>query len=268
MDNEAQLAECYEQLQAIMRATAYKDGSLSTFEDESDAKGSVSGAGRGGGGGAGWRGCCPRCASRRGRGGGTRQANLLRHSFCPPPPPPGAQANAALEFFTDLMLEQYMDGAEVDVDIVMSGGEVVYANVVDNWPTFEPWFQVGGGRRGEGGGLQQARAGWRGTGPWSQGGGRLYCWQSGEGLSPGSRWREAGALAAWEGLEAGARRASALLPGPTGCCNCAGVPCKLAKKKKVAASRPTFLTVCSPRRAGDGDQRAQHAAGGAAGGAD
>ncbi|PSC71326.1 ATP-grasp domain containing 1 [Micractinium conductrix] len=93
VDNEAQLAECYEQLQAIMRATAYKDGSLSTFEDESDAKGS---------------------------------------------------ANAALEFFTDLMLEQYMDGAEVDVDIVMSGGEVVYANVVDNWPTFEPWFQETG----------------------------------------------------------------------------------------------------------------------------
>ena len=29
-------------------------------------------------------------------------------------------------------------------DIVMSGGEVVYANVVDNWPTYEPWFQVGG----------------------------------------------------------------------------------------------------------------------------
>lgn len=93
VDNETQLAECYEQLQAMMRATAYKDGSLSTFDEESDAEGS---------------------------------------------------ANAALEFFTDLMLEQYMDGAEVDVDIVMSNGEVVYANVVDNWPTFEPWFQETG----------------------------------------------------------------------------------------------------------------------------
>jgi len=42
VDDEQQLADCYEQLQATMRATAYKDGSLSTFEDESDAEGSVS----------------------------------------------------------------------------------------------------------------------------------------------------------------------------------------------------------------------------------
>ena len=55
-----------------------------------------------------------------------------------------AQANAALEFFTDIMMEGYMDGPEVDVDMVFSGGEPVYANVVDNWPTFEPWFQETG----------------------------------------------------------------------------------------------------------------------------
>ncbi len=42
VDDEAQLADCYEQLQATMRATAYKDGSLSTFDDETDAEGSVS----------------------------------------------------------------------------------------------------------------------------------------------------------------------------------------------------------------------------------
>jgi hypothetical protein len=57
------------------------------------------------------------------------------------------QANAALEFFTDLMLEQYMDGCEVDCDIVLSNGKVVYANVVDNGPTQEPWFQVRRARR-------------------------------------------------------------------------------------------------------------------------
>ncbi|KAI8465404.1 MAG: glutathione synthetase ATP-binding domain-like protein [Monoraphidium minutum] len=80
----------YSELQAILRATAYKDGNLSTFDDESDAEGN---------------------------------------------------ANAALEFFTDLMLEEYMDGAEVDCDIVLSDGKVMYANVVDNGPTHEPWFQ-------------------------------------------------------------------------------------------------------------------------------
>lgn len=37
-----------------------------------------------------------------------------------------------------------MDGPEVDVDMVFSNGEPVYANVVDNWPTFEPWFQETG----------------------------------------------------------------------------------------------------------------------------
>eukprot|EP00929_Paragymnodinium_shiwhaense_P049441 TRINITY_DN2493_c0_g1_i12.p1 TRINITY_DN2493_c0_g1~~TRINITY_DN2493_c0_g1_i12.p1 ORF type:complete len:619 (+),score=169.47 TRINITY_DN2493_c0_g1_i12:80-1936(+) len=39
-----------------------------------------------------------------------------------------------------LLLEQYLDGPEVDVDIVMSEGEWVYAGVSDNGPTLEPYF--------------------------------------------------------------------------------------------------------------------------------
>jgi len=39
-----------------------------------------------------------------------------------------------------MLLEQYLDGAEVDVDIVMSGGKWVYASVCDNGPTLEPYF--------------------------------------------------------------------------------------------------------------------------------
>lgn len=42
VDSEEGLADSYEKLQALMRATAYKDGSLSTFDDETDAEGSVS----------------------------------------------------------------------------------------------------------------------------------------------------------------------------------------------------------------------------------
>ena len=38
------------------------------------------------------------------------------------------------------MLEQYLDGPEVDVDVVMADGEAQYAVVVDNGPTAEPYF--------------------------------------------------------------------------------------------------------------------------------
>lgn len=38
------------------------------------------------------------------------------------------------------LLEQYLDGDEVDVDIVMSEGEWQYAAVSDNGPTLEPYF--------------------------------------------------------------------------------------------------------------------------------
>jgi len=39
-----------------------------------------------------------------------------------------------------LLLEQYLDGPEVDVDVVMSEGEWQYACVSDNGPTLEPYF--------------------------------------------------------------------------------------------------------------------------------
>jgi carnosine synthase len=39
-----------------------------------------------------------------------------------------------------LLLEQYLDGVEVDVDVVMSDGKWQYAAVADNGPTTEPYF--------------------------------------------------------------------------------------------------------------------------------
>jgi carnosine synthase len=39
-----------------------------------------------------------------------------------------------------LLLEQYLDGPEVDVDVIMSEGEWRYACVSDNGPTLEPYF--------------------------------------------------------------------------------------------------------------------------------
>ena len=41
---------------------------------------------------------------------------------------------------TTMMLEEYLDGDEVDIDIVMSNGEARYVAVSDNGPTHEPYF--------------------------------------------------------------------------------------------------------------------------------
>lgn len=50
----------------------------------------------------------------------------------------GVRADVAID--TSLLLERYLDGQEVDVDIVMSEGEWKYAAVSDNGPTLEPYF--------------------------------------------------------------------------------------------------------------------------------
>ncbi|KAF4669667.1 Carnosine synthase 1 [Perkinsus chesapeaki] len=42
--------------------------------------------------------------------------------------------------FGGFMLEEYLDGAEVDIDTVMCNGKCVYAAVHDNGPTVEPYF--------------------------------------------------------------------------------------------------------------------------------
>lgn len=43
-----------------------------------------------------------------------------------------------------MMLEEYLDGTEVDIDVVMTGGQPAYCVVTDNWPTLEPWFNETG----------------------------------------------------------------------------------------------------------------------------
>ncbi len=44
----------------------------------------------------------------------------------------------------DLLLEEYLDGVEFDVDLVMHRGECVFSSVSQNWPTAEPSFQETG----------------------------------------------------------------------------------------------------------------------------
>lgn len=45
---------------------------------------------------------------------------------------------------TEMVIEEYYDGEEFDIDILLSDGEAVYSKVSDNWPCWEPWFQETG----------------------------------------------------------------------------------------------------------------------------
>lgn len=45
---------------------------------------------------------------------------------------------------TDILMEEYLDGYEVDVDCVFAEGKCNYSSLTDNWPTFEPWFNETG----------------------------------------------------------------------------------------------------------------------------
>uniref|UniRef100_A0A7S1TGQ0 ATP-grasp domain-containing protein n=1 Tax=Compsopogon caeruleus TaxID=31354 RepID=A0A7S1TGQ0_9RHOD len=44
----------------------------------------------------------------------------------------------------EMILEEYYDGDEFDIDILLSDGVVVYAKISDNWKCFEPYFQETG----------------------------------------------------------------------------------------------------------------------------
>lgn len=44
----------------------------------------------------------------------------------------------------DLLLEEYLDGVEFDIDLVMHEGACLFSSVSQNWPTAEPSFQETG----------------------------------------------------------------------------------------------------------------------------
>eukprot|EP00891_Asterochloris_glomerata_P006828 jgi/Astpho2/6828/Aster-06504 len=54
------------------------------------------------------------------------------------------EGNASSWIKMTLMLEEYLDGPEVDVDLVLSEGQAVYGAITDNWPTVEPYFNETG----------------------------------------------------------------------------------------------------------------------------
>ncbi len=54
------------------------------------------------------------------------------------------ETDAIFRAGNDLLLEQYLDGVEFDVDLVMDNGECVFRSVSQNWPTAEPSLQETG----------------------------------------------------------------------------------------------------------------------------
>lgn len=52
--------------------------------------------------------------------------------------------NAAMWVKPRIVMEEYLDGIEVDIDCVMSEGECYYNKVTDNWATREPYFNETG----------------------------------------------------------------------------------------------------------------------------
>jgi carnosine synthase len=55
-----------------------------------------------------------------------------------------AETDAIFRAGNDLLLEEYLDGVEFDVDIVFENAECVFSSVSQNWPTAEPSFQETG----------------------------------------------------------------------------------------------------------------------------
>ena len=55
-----------------------------------------------------------------------------------------ADSDAIFRTGNDLLLEEYLDGVEFDVDLVMQDGECVFSSASQNWPTLEPSFQEQG----------------------------------------------------------------------------------------------------------------------------
>ncbi|MBI3563876.1 MAG: ATP-grasp domain-containing protein, partial [Elusimicrobia bacterium] len=56
------------------------------------------------------------------------------------------QTDAIFAQNSDLLLMQYLDGHEYDVDLVVRGGKVVFSSLTDNKPTREPSFLATGSR--------------------------------------------------------------------------------------------------------------------------
>ena len=54
------------------------------------------------------------------------------------------QATGAAYIAQQFIFESYLDGPEVDVDLALSKGEVIYGAITDNWPTIEPYFNETG----------------------------------------------------------------------------------------------------------------------------
>jgi biotin carboxylase len=56
----------------------------------------------------------------------------------------GPESDGIFRTGNDLLIEEYLDGVEFDVDLVMQDGSCLFSSVSQNWPTAEPSFQETG----------------------------------------------------------------------------------------------------------------------------
>ena len=134
VNSEEELVAAYKRVQKEMSSARIVAGALQQGADEDEeGEASTSAAAD----------AEKSATAANGSGGGAAPAAAAAAPAAPSAPA-AASASASTWIKTTLMVEEYLDGPEVDVDLVLSEGAPVYGSITDNWPTVEPYFNETG----------------------------------------------------------------------------------------------------------------------------
>lgn len=128
VNSEEELVAAYKRVQKEMSSARIVAGALQQGADEDEVEASTSGAD----------------AAKAATAANGAAAAAAAPAAAPAAPSASASASASTWIKTTLMVEEYLDGPEVDVDLVLSEGAPVYGSITDNWPTVEPYFNETG----------------------------------------------------------------------------------------------------------------------------
>ena len=130
VNSEEELVAAYKRVQKEMSSARIVAGALQQGADEDEVEASTSGA--------------DAAKAATAANGAAAAAAAAAPAAAPAAPSASASASASTWIKTTLMVEEYLDGPEVDVDLVLSEGAPVYGSITDNWPTVEPYFNETG----------------------------------------------------------------------------------------------------------------------------
>jgi carnosine synthase len=134
--NDAQaLREAYERVARDMSRARVVAGALVEGHDDDDEEEGARPAAAAGNNAS---------ATSQGEGGAAGSAGAGGPDGSAPSITKKAKGAASSWINVELMLEEYLDGPEVDCDLILSQGSCVYGAVTDNWPTVEPYFNETG----------------------------------------------------------------------------------------------------------------------------